>query len=178
MTLDPEELRARLPRARTRREARRIEFERAAERYMKFVKRRQPRTLGRPKDLYDLERYQGAKAKSGRPGLWRGPAGYLLLLSVEKMQLKDRRRSLAQAIRVAIKTDPALKDFEAMHRLSDRALQARYEQAADFWADRVGQLLKRRMEGARYLWQCAVGAEKSILGVLEVVEAGTLCNRK
>ena len=137
MTSDVEKYSDQLRRATAQREVGWIEAERARERYEK--QRDRPRAFresGRPKDFWDLlNGYAGGKAKFGRPSIWRGHEGYFLAKAVEEIRAEDKRCSLKGAISRALKTHPSLKNSKAIHRMKGRALEARYQQAADFWAD-------------------------------------------
>jgi hypothetical protein len=83
------------------------------------------------------------------------PEDYEILDSVNEVHAhspKGGRRyyNLAQAIRKAVRTDPILQEHKAVFsRLSDRALQARYQQAADFWSGSRGRAFDREWEAAR-----------------------------
>jgi hypothetical protein len=117
------------------------------------------------------------KKKSGRPSIWKGFIGFVLVEAVEEIIIRKLKRegeadeeeveeeersvflepedyellqtankvhaygsrrlyNLHQAIRKAVRTHPILQEHkEVFSRLSDRALQARYQQAADCWSD-------------------------------------------
>ena len=144
-----------------------------------------------------LEKTRGPvqRKKSGRPRIWKGFIGAVLVRAVEEIIIrklrgaedededededeeeravdvrdpedyrlleladgvhahspKGSRRlfSLAQAIRKAVRTSPILqKHKEVFSGLSDRALQARYQQAADFWSSNRGRAFDREWDAA------------------------------
>ena len=101
-----------------------------------------------------LEKLKGPrqKIKSGRPSIWKGHEGGYLVLAVEEILAKHkengRRPSLADAIRWAVKTDPVLQRTKAICRLTDRALQARYQQAADYWSKSRSDPLYRDLDAS------------------------------
>jgi hypothetical protein len=127
------------------------------------------------------------KKKLGRPSIWKGFIGFVLVEAVEEIIIlklrggedeeersvdlydpkdygllemadgvhahspKGSRRlfSLAQAIRKAVRTNPILqKHKEVFSRLPDRALQARYQQAADFWSGNRRRAFDRKWKAA------------------------------
>ena len=142
-----------------------------------------------------LEKRRGPieRKKSGRPRVWRGFIGAVLVQAVEETIIRKLRVtegvtedgdeeeravnvhdpedyrlleladgvhahspkgsrqlfSLAQAIRRAVRTDPILqKHKEVFSGLSPRALQARYQQAADFWSGNRERAFDREWEAA------------------------------
>jgi hypothetical protein len=138
-----------------------------------------------------LEKTRGPvqRKKPGRPRIWRGFIGAVLVQAVEEtiirklrgtedgdeeeravdardpedyrlLELADgvhahspkgsrRLFSLAQAIRKAVRTNPILqKHKEVFSRLPDRALQARYQQAADFWSGNRRRAFDREWKAA------------------------------
>jgi hypothetical protein len=175
----PDEIRAELPRLKAGREAAWLDVERAVKRYLAQVQRvRQPRKI-RPQSQrhwFKLAAGEG-KVKSGRPSIWRGLQGYYLVLAVEEI-LANEHITVSRAIRKAIRTDDLLRERKEVHRLSDRALQARYQQAADYWADAVQARLKKDLDLAREIFAGWVRAERTFSSVLEILEARTLCNTK
>jgi hypothetical protein len=99
-------------------------------------------------------RHPNSKKKSGRPTIWKGLTGLQLVEAVEVLQTKREqcpkdyedypdgwkgrfagRHSLAWVIRWVVKNHPILRKNKTILRLSDRALQARYQQAADCWSE-------------------------------------------
>jgi len=69
---------------------------------------------------------------------------------------KGSRRlyNLAQAIRKAVRTHPLLEQYkEVFGRLSDRALQARYQQAADCWSKARREPRDQEREAAMDRWE-------------------------
>jgi hypothetical protein len=84
------------------------------------------------KKLYGTRRGNGPteKSKPGRPSIWRGAMGCYFFHCVQKAR-KEKRRSIAAAIRWVVKNDPYLKDLS---RFKPAALQARYQEAADEWS--------------------------------------------
>jgi hypothetical protein len=109
---------------------------------------RRPTTDPLADNFSEMAKMERGKEKSGRPGIWRGLAGYLLVKAVEEIQAANERYSVARAIRKAIKTDPILKGYKPIHRISDRALQARFQQAADYWSDARTDALRRDLDAA------------------------------
>jgi hypothetical protein len=80
------------------------------------------------------------------------PEDYEILESANEAHAygSGRLYNLAQAIRKAVRTNPILQEHKAVFsRLSDRALQARYQQAADFWSDSRGRAFGREWKAAR-----------------------------
>jgi hypothetical protein len=115
------------------------------------------------------------KRKKGRPTIWKGFIGFVLVGAVEEILIRKMRGkeegedspsvdpndpedyelliianriharsptgsrrlfNLAQAIRKAVRTHPILQRHkDVFDRLSDRALQARYQTAADYWSE-------------------------------------------
>jgi hypothetical protein len=110
------------------------------------------------------------KEKSGRPGIWRGLAGYLLVKAVEEIQAADERYSVAKAIRKAVKTYPILKGSGPIHRVSDRALQARFQQASEYWADARMDALKRDLDAVHKRVTEAVNLAATLRGLVEHLE--------
>jgi hypothetical protein len=98
--------------------------------------------MGSQKIFDDMFDYKGEKKKPSRPEFWRGYGGSFLVSAVEEILATDERCNLATAIRRAIRIHQILKDCNEVHGISDRALQARYQQADDFWADAL-ETLKR-----------------------------------
>ena len=86
--------------------------------------------------------------------------------------------TVAKAIRRAIRTSPILKGNEQVLRISDRALQARYQQAAEYWADARAADLKRKLDSANDLFETLLKTEESLRSVIEMLDDGTLCNTK
>jgi hypothetical protein len=110
------------------------------------------------------------KIKSGRPGIWRSLVGFLLVQAVEKIQTENPSFTVAQAIRRAIKKHPILKDCKAIHRLKDRALQARYQQAADYWSLALEGELRKEMERASERLDRAIEIVETLRGHLATLE--------
>lgn len=96
-----------------------------------------------------LSEAESKKTKSGRPSIWRSLEGFLLVKAVDEIRAENERYSVARAIRKAIKTDPVLKDCEHMRRISDRALQARYQQALQYWSPALENSLHKKLEEVR-----------------------------
>jgi hypothetical protein len=142
MTDDPEkaELRKKLAQAERRLRATQAEmaeikqcvtnFEKAEAALMKFYARG-PRT----------------KKKSGRPGFWKSSGGLAFVEQVEEIA-KERKCKIATAIRIARKktlqraerskasgftNDPAIARAARLAKLSDDALQARFQEARWYW---------------------------------------------
>jgi hypothetical protein len=153
------------------------------------------------------------KKKSGRPSIWRGYIGFVLVGAVEEIIIRKLRRAyygdeeevdeeersvdlhdpedygllemanekhahspkggrrlynLAQAVRKAVKTDPRLQEHkEVFSRLSDRALQARYQQAAEFWSNSRGEASDREREAARSRLREAIEEVNRLCDALE-----------
>lgn len=149
----------------------RAETNLARERYFAALNRpRKFREGGRPKDADDgRSDYEGDKTKSGRPSLWLSLEGYFLVKTVEEIRARNKHYSLARAIRKAIKVHPILKDNKAVHRPTDRALQARYQQAADFWADALERDLERDLDRAAEIEQMARGYAEILLAELDTL---------
>jgi hypothetical protein len=166
---DKEEIRRQLRHARALLEAVSAKKGQIRDRYLAQLNRpRMFRESGRPKDVDEGHSdYEDNKTKSGRPGIWRGLAGYILVTAVEEIRTNGRQRSLAQAIRKAIKVHPILKDIKAVHRLTDRALQARYQQAADFWADALERNLSKELDWAVKREEWARTCVEKLLYVLD-----------
>jgi len=149
-----DKLRDALKMADARRESAMTEYRRLYERFQKLGPprvrdwHRRPTTDPFETGFSEIEAHLG-KAKSGRPGIWRGLAGYWLVKSVEEIQAGNKSCSLARAIRKAVKTDPVLRDCKPIRRLSDRALQARYQQAAEYRAVALRDALRRELDRAR-----------------------------
>lgn len=147
-----------LKRADADREAAMAEYHRLYERLERHLERqlnqlrpsrnlsRRPTTDPEADQCSEMAKMERKKEKSGRPGIWRGLAGYLLVKAVEEIQAANERYSVARAIRKAIKTDPILKEYKPIHRISDRALQARFQQAADYWSDARTDALRRDLD--------------------------------
>jgi hypothetical protein len=134
-----------------------------------------------------------SKKKSGRPTIWRGKIGLRLVQEVEEFRARCERGpedygltpeeyeqeygvpakyaggriSLAQAIRRAIKTDPVLKKHSTILRLTDRALQARYQQAADCWSKARQETQDNELEAARKRWKVAISCVNALCDELE-----------
>jgi hypothetical protein len=89
----------------------------------------------------------------------RDPEEYALLRLADEVHAhrtpgSRRLYSLAQAIRLAVKTDPSLQRHRAVFsRLSDRALQARYQQAADCWSSNRIDASDREWKAAMDRWK-------------------------
>jgi hypothetical protein len=65
--------------------------------------------------------------------------------------------NLAQAIRRAVRTHPILQRHkDVFDRLSDRALQARYQTAAHFWSAARRKQREDEHEAARQRWEEAM----------------------
>ena len=75
----------------------------------------------------------GEKSRLGRPSIWKDLEGRVLVQTVQAIQA-GRDMTLAQAIRRAVKTTPELHRHVTIRHLSDRALQARYQEALSHWA--------------------------------------------
>lgn len=86
------------------------------------------------------------KEKPGRPSIWRGYLGLHLVMTVAEIRGEGPRRSVAQALRLAVKNDALLKS--KMQTLDDRELQARYQEAADYWAFLSGGARDARQRAA------------------------------
>jgi hypothetical protein len=134
-----------------------------------------------------------SKKKSGRPRIWRGGIGFQLVEAVEEFQARcerdpedygltpeeyeqetgvpakyaGRRISLAQAIRRVVRTHPILKKHSAILRLSDRALQARYQQAADCWSKAREKARDEEEEAASERWHAAIEEVNRLCDLLE-----------
>lgn len=134
------------------------------------------------------------KKKSGRPTIWRGFIGYVLVDAVEdflarcKYSPEDhgltpqeyeeeigvpakyggQRVSLAQAVRRAVRTHPILQRHnDVFDRLSDRALQARYQTAADFWSKARRRAEEQGYEAASKRWTDAIEEVNRLCDILE-----------
>jgi hypothetical protein len=70
--------------------------------------------------------------KLGRPPVWKGFAGLLFVRMVNKFRAR-RRCGPAHAIRQVRKLPP-FRIHESIRRLSDRALEARYQEASTYWS--------------------------------------------
>jgi hypothetical protein len=65
--------------------------------------------------------------------------------------------NLAQAIRKAVRTHPILQRHkDVFDRLSDRALQARYQTAADYWSEARRKPREDEFAAARERWEEAI----------------------
>jgi hypothetical protein len=147
------------------------------------------------------------KKKSGRPSIWKGLIGFILVDAVEETIIRklrggedgddgdDEERSvdlndpedyrllrahspkgsrrlfsLAQAIRKVVRTNPILlKHKEVFNRLPDRALQARYQQAADFWSGNRRRAFDREWKAAH---SRLVEATKEVDRLCDALEIG------
>jgi hypothetical protein len=74
------------------------------------------------------------KTKSGRPGIWKSVEGFRLIEEVEEIRAR-RQCSIACAIKSATKRDPRFRG-------TDRALQARYQEAVQYWSFLRGSYLE------------------------------------
>jgi hypothetical protein len=176
-----------LKRADADREAAMAEYHRLYERFERRLERQlnQPRPWlsGRPTtdpladNFSEMIKMEREKGKSGRPGIWRGLAGFLLVKAVEEIQWANERYSVARAIRKAIKTDPVLKGYKPIHRISDRALQARFQQAADYWSDARTDAIRRDLDAAHERVTEAIHTANTLRDVVDFLE-GTFCNKK
>jgi hypothetical protein len=151
------------------------------------------------------------RKKSGRPSIWKGFIGAVLVKAVEEIIIrmlrggedgdeeersvdlydpedygllemadgvhahspKGSRRlySLAQAIRKAVKTHPILQKHRAVFsRLSDRALQARYQQAADFWSGNRRRAFDREWKAVRSRLQEATEEVNRLCDFLDLLD--------
>jgi hypothetical protein len=141
--------------------------------YEKFQKLGPPRVRDwRPRPTTDpfetgFSEMEDGKRKSGRPGIWKGSAGYWLVKTVEEIQEANGRCSLAQAIRKAVKTDSVLKNYKPLRRISDRALQARYQQAAEYWALARRGVLRKELDKAREAAEIAIERAGSLRQLLK-----------
>jgi hypothetical protein len=70
--------------------------------------------------------------RSGRPRIWAGVEGLYLVQAVEEKR-KNKKCTLAQAIRWAINTDPRLSR-SAIRSKPLRTLEARYQEAFKYWS--------------------------------------------
>ena len=138
---------------------------------------RRPTTDPEADQCSEMAKMEREKAKSGRPGIWRGLAGYLLVKAVEEIQAANERYSVARAIRKAIKTDPILKGYKPIHRISDRALQARFQQAADYWNDARTDAIRRDLDAAHKRVTEAIDTANTLRDLVDHLE-GTFCNKK
>jgi hypothetical protein len=151
------------------------------------------------------------RKKSGRPTIWKGFIGSVLVKAVEEivirklrgkdedeearsvdphdpedyrlLEMADRvhahspkgsRRlySLAQAIRKAVRTDPLLQQHkEVFSRLSDRALQARYQQAADYWSKARRKPREQEWETAMERWREAIDEVDRLCDSCDMMDA-------
>ena len=109
------------------------------------------------------------KKKSGRPSIWWGMEGYVLVRAVEEIQANERC-SRSVAIKKAINKEHILKKCAAIRRLSDRTLQIRYQQAADHWSKTRAASLKRELDAANDIAKQARAAVRAIRGVLDAIE--------
>jgi hypothetical protein len=119
---------------------------------------------------FDSDFRRGSKSKEGRPSIWLGVQGYFLICAVDEILAADDRCTISKAIRKAVRTDPILKDREEIRRLPDRALQARYQQAAYYWAEALAHKLKEKLEHEKEYYEMergAVSAYSSMLALLE-----------
>jgi hypothetical protein len=153
----------------------------ASDRYIKHLKRTIERTPSRRNgrdstrpdsydSWFDSDFRRATKRKEGRPSIWLGSKGYRLVCAVDEIRAADERCTISKAIRKAVRTDMLLKDSKEVRRLSDRALQARYQQAWDYWADALAHKLKEAVEHEREyhaMERGAVSAYASMLAILE-----------
>ena len=73
------------------------------------------------------------KTKLGRPSVWKGIEGFLLVYAVKEIRARQRC-SLAHAIRHVTKKYPTLKRYKALCSPDDGTLQVRYQEAANYWS--------------------------------------------
>ena len=159
----------------------------------------------------ELEKVRGPteRKKSGRPTIWKGSVGSVLVEAVEEIiirklkgeedgeegwvdlhdpedygllqmacrvhahKTKGTRRlyNLAQVIRKAVRTDPILQQHkEVFGRLSDRALQARYQQAADYWSKAREEPREREREAAMDRWTEAIERVNKLCDLLDMLD--------
>jgi hypothetical protein len=74
------------------------------------------------------------KKKSGRPGVWKGHEGFLLILAVNSIRV-ERKKSVSDAIRIL---QHRTKDrTDRWTRYSVRTLEARFQEARKHWAPTI-----------------------------------------
>jgi hypothetical protein len=117
-----------------------------------------------------LSEAESEKRKSGRPKIWRGFKGFLLVQAVEKIRTENPGFSIARAIRRAIKMHPILKGCKDIHRLKDRGLQARYQQAAGYWSSALQGEITKDMERASERLDMAIETMETLRGLLADLE--------
>ena len=144
--------------------------ERAWRRYERYMDRKRSYRERGPENIDSWSDFRRENnQKEGRPSIWRGLEGYFLVSEVEKIQAADKSCTVAKAIRRAIRTHLILKECKTVHRISDRALQARYQQAAEYWADAIRADLRKELERAREDFDEALRSEQSLGGLLEII---------
>jgi hypothetical protein len=178
MAIDRQRVKGLYQEAVTQRQAAWNDVERAWKRYEKQAYRKRSYREKGPKNFDAWADFRGEKRKEGRPSIWRGIQGYLLVSEVEKIRAADEKCTVAKAIRKAVRTASILKDRAEVRRISDRALQARYQQAAEYWADAILADLKKELERAQELHEMALSNENTIGSLLDMLEEETLCNAK
>jgi hypothetical protein len=109
------------------------------------------------------------KTKEGRPPVWAGTEGYLLVKTVEEIQASERC-SRTVAIKKAINREPILNECAAIRRLGDRTLQIRYQQAANHWSERRAASLKRKLDVANDAARQAYRNVRVLRGLLDTLE--------
>jgi hypothetical protein len=131
---------------------------------------------------HEKRTWPASKKKQGRPSIWRGIVGVRLVMAVEKIRADDEAAqadcdadkvhyiSLAQAIRRAVKTDSTLRGQGAIQRLSDRAPQARYQQAADCFSRVRNQVFDKELENASERLDAAIRDVEDLWQFLDEVE--------
>jgi hypothetical protein len=149
-TVDADRVRASLKRARARADEAMAEVRRL---FAIFIKRGPPLK----------------KIKSGRPSIWFGLEGYLLVRTVEEIRAEERY-SITVAIKRAINKEHILKDCAAIRRLSDQTLQIRYQRAADYWSITRREALRKELKRANEIAREAIESVRVLRRLLDTLE--------
>jgi hypothetical protein len=96
-----------------------------------------------------------APKQKGRPPIWQGALGMLLVHNVTELRRENPRRTIAQAIRLAIKT-PAL---QPLRRYNVRTLQKRYIEAVRYVAF-INNLAATAKQKGALLLACATAQRR------------------
>jgi hypothetical protein len=97
--------------------------------------------------------------------MWKGTDGLFLVAAVNRIR-QERGCTVVQALRRAFKRDggsPIVRHKKSLHGLSNRALQARYQEAAAYWALMIDRHLSEKQRAIFDEWaEAAAQLHKAI----------------